>query len=474
MVAKYRSKVFAMNQREQYKKLIMFLASAVLMTGLTLIFSYVWYRDYVFIDMLLSPFHRGRNYTVIALYVVMLFTFFTVYGGFQAGSQRIFEAMTSQCLAVVCTNVVTYLQLCILGNWLFLTHFGPMVVVTVVDFVVLLIWSLGTRWAYTKLFPPRRLLVVYGKYSPEDLIMKIASREDKYAIQEAVHYEVGFEGIVEKIDEYGNVILMDIPAIIRNKLLKYCFENNIRCYSVPKISDIMIKSASEIHLFDTSLLLSRNMGLTVDQRLLKRALDIVLSLILIVLTAPIMLIVALLVKLYDGGPVFFKQDRLTRNKKVFKVIKFRSMRVQNENAEYVMTRKNDDRITPVGKILRNIHFDELPQLFNILKGDMSFVGPRPECPHLAEEYRQIVPEFDYRLKVKAGLTGFAQVYGKYNTAPYDKLKLDLTYIQNYSFWLDLKLILLTVKVLFHKENTEGIEAWQKTAATKENLEKIGK
>ena len=198
----------------------MFLASAVLMTGLTLIFSYVWYRDYVFIDMLLSPFHRGRNYTVIALYVVMLFTFFTVYGGFQAGSQRIFEAMTSQCLAVVCTNVVTYLQLCILGNWLFLTHFGPMVVVTVVDFVVLLIWSLGTRWAYTKLFPPRRLLVVYGKYSPEDLIMKIASREDKYAIQEAVHYEVGFEGIVEKIDEYGNVILMDIPAIIRNKLLK--------------------------------------------------------------------------------------------------------------------------------------------------------------------------------------------------------------------------------------------------------------
>ena len=139
-----------------------------------------------------------------------------------------------------------------------------------------------------------------------------------------------------------------------------------------------------------------------------------------------------------------------------------------------MTRKNDDRITPVGKILRNIHFDELPQLFNILKGEMSFVGPRPECPNLAEEYKQIVPEFDYRLKVKAGLTGFAQVYGKYNTAPYDKLKLDLTYIQNYSIWLDLKLILLTVKVLFHKENTEGIEDWQKTAATKENLEKIGK
>ncbi len=463
-----------MNKREQYKKLIMFLASIVLMTGLTLIFSYVWYRDYVFIDMLLSPFHRGRNYTVIALYVVMLFTFFTVYGGFQAGSQRIFESLTAQSLAIVCTNAVTYLQICILGNWRFLTHFGPMAVVTVVDLAVLLVWCLATRWMYTKLFPPRRLLVVYGKYSPEDLIRKLASREDKYAIQEAVHYELGYEAITEKIHEYGSVILMDIPAYIRNPLLKYCFEQNIRCYSVPKISDIMIKSASEIHLFDTALLLSRNMGLTVDQRLLKRGLDIILSLFFIVLTAPIMVLVALLVKCYDGGPVFFKQDRLTRNGKVFKVIKFRSMRVQKPGAEYVMTRKNDDRITPVGKILRNIHFDELPQLFNILKGDMSFVGPRPECPNLAEEYCQIVPEFNYRLKVKAGLTGYAQVYGKYNTTPYDKLKLDLTYIQNYSFWLDLKLIMLTVKVLFHKENTEGIEDWQKTAATRENLEKIGK
>lgn len=139
-----------------------------------------------------------------------------------------------------------------------------------------------------------------------------------------------------------------------------------------------------------------------------------------------------------------------------------------------MTRKNDERITPIGRLLRNIHFDELPQLINILKGDMSVVGPRPECPGLAQEYQEMIPEFSYRLKMKAGLTGYAQVYGKYNTTPYDKLKLDLTYIKNYSFWLDMKIVLLTVRILFRKENTEGIEHWQKTAATKENLEKIGK
>jgi lipopolysaccharide/colanic/teichoic acid biosynthesis glycosyltransferase len=218
---------------------------------------------------------------------------------------------------------------------------------------------------------------------------------------------LGYDQLVAKIQEYGSVILMDIPAEVRNKLLKYCFAHDIRCYCVPKISDVMVMSASEIHLFDTALLLFRNMGLTIEQRFFKRALDILVSLILTIVTAPFMLIIALLIKLYDGGPVIFAQDRLTQGGKVFKVYKFRSMRVQNEKAEYVMTRKDDDRITPVGKILRRLHLDELPQIYNILKGDMSLVGPRPETPKLAEEYQQMIPEFSYRLKVKAGLTGFA-------------------------------------------------------------------
>ena len=141
--------------------------------------------------------------------------------------------------------------------------------------------------------------------------------------------------------------------------------------------------------------------------------------------------------------------------------------MRSPDLEYCMTRKDDDRITPVGKVIRRLHLDELPQLFNILKGDMSFVGPRPECPNIHKDYCEIVHEFDFRLKVKAGLTGYAQVYGKYNTSPYDKLKLDLTYIENYSILLDLKLMLLTFKVIFHPDNTEGIEDWQTTAALKQ-------
>ena len=176
------------------------------------------------------------------------------------------------------------------------------------------------------------------------------------------------------------------------------------------------------------------------------------------------LVIALPIKLYDGGPVFYKQERLTQDGQTFMIYKFRSMRVDSEKDGARLAMKNDNRITPIGNILRKLHLDELPQIINIFKGEMSVVGPRPERKEIADQYAKEIEEFPFRLKVKAGLTGYAQVYGKYNTTPYDKLKLDLYYIQNYSFFLDIKLILLTVKILFQKENTEGVESWQTTAS----------
>lgn len=215
-------------------------------------------------------------------------------------------------------------------------------------------------------------------------------------------------------------------------------------------------------------MLSRNRGLPIEQRFVKRAMDIVLSLIAIVISSPVLLLIGLSIKLYDRGPVFYTQERLTRDGEVFRIIKFRSMRMDSEREGAQLARKDDDRITPVGRIIRRTHFDELPQIFNILKGEMSFVGPRPEREIIAKEYEMVIPEFSFRLKVKAGLTGYAQIYGKYNTTPYDKLKLDLTYIENYSFWLDIKLMLMTFKIIFQKENTEGIDKKQKTAIRRQN------
>ena len=455
-----------MDKKFHLKRLIVLLASAMLLAVQTGIFAYTWFHSYVEGGALDKPFFFRGNYAVIALYALLLVLFFLLTRSFRAGHLRTFEVLFTQTISLLCVNAVTYVQLCLIGHWRFLTHMQPVLYMTVADVAVIFAWVFFNRWITVKAYPPRDLLLIYGPYSPDSLIHKIQGREDMYNVREIVSYEEDPELIREKILKYRCVVMTDLPAEVRNNVLKFCFRHDIRCYAVPKISDIMIMSSEDTHLFDTSMLLFRNRGLTIAQRAMKRLLDILVSLVALVVFSPVMLVIAIAIKCYDGGPIIYGQDRLTRGGRVFKVLKFRSMRVQKPGEEYCMTRKNDDRITPVGKIIRAIHMDELPQLINILKGDMSVVGPRPETPKLAAEYKESIPEFDFRLKVKAGLTGFAQVYGKYNTTPYDKLKLDLTYIENYSFLLDLKLLVLTFEILFAKDNTEGIESWQTHAEIK--------
>ena len=255
------------------------------------------------------------------------------------------------------------------------------------------------------------------------------------------------------------MIIGDIAARARNQLLKLCYEKNIRSYTVPKISDILLRSSVELNIFDSPLYLSRNIdGLAWDQKVVKRIEDVVIAFILLVLTSPFFLFIAIAIKCTDRGPVFYMQNRLTIGGKVFQIYKFRTMIVDAEKKSGpVKAGERDPRILPVGRFLRATRLDELPQLINILKGDMSLVGPRPERPELAKTITKHIPEFSYRLKVKAGLTGYAQIHGRYCTTSYDKLKLDLTYIRNYSILLDLKLILMTPKVLFMKESTDGFE-----------------
>ena len=299
---------------------------------------------------------------------------------------------------------------------------------------------------------------------------KINTREDKYNICATVDIRKGMDYVFAQIQKYEAVIIGDIESGDRNHIMKYCFENGIRAYMLPKISDIILRGSDDIHLFDTPLLLARNNGFSFEQKVMKRITDIVFSIILIVLTSPIMLVTAICIKLYDGGSPIHQQTRLTMGGKEFDVYKFRSMVMDAEKDGIArLAAEGDVRVTPIGKIIRRTRIDELPQLFNILKGDMSLVGPRPERPQIAAEYREYMPEFDYRLKVKGGLTGFAQIYGKYNTTPYDKLKLDLMYIENYSLRLDFKLILMTIKVVFMKESTEGVAAGQTTATLEENV-----
>ena len=281
---------------------------------------------------------------------------------------------------------------------------------------------------------------------------------DKYNIQKLISSDEGIDAILQEIPKHDAVILNDVPAEIRNDILKFCYRYRVRTYVAPKLTDVMLRGAKNITLFDTPLLLVKGTGLTPAQRVVKRAMDIILSFLALIVAAIPMLIVAAAIKLEDGGPVFYKQKRMTRNGREFEILKFRSMIVDAEKyAGAVLATDDDPRITKVGKFIRATRLDEIPQILNILKGDMSIVGPRPERKVIADEYCKDIPEFAYRLKVRGGLTGYAQIYGKYNTSAYEKLRLDLMYIENYSLLLDIKLIILTLRIIFSKDSTEGID-----------------
>lgn len=437
----------------QYKRIIKCLSSALIVALEAGIYGYVWTVYYN--RIIAAPFWRRGNWLMVAVYVILLLFFEQTYGGFKVGFYKKWNVIYSQILSLVIVNLITYFQIALIDKKFHsVTIIGG---IFAVQAVVAVIWAFGFQFIYSRMFPQRRMLLVYGERPTFHLMQKISTREDKYQICNIIHYKEGIDAIMELIHNYDAMIIGDIPAHERNLLLKLCFGQGIRTYTVPKISDVINRSSDDLNLFDTPLLLSRNEDLKIEQLFCKRLLDLVCSMIGLVLTSPFFLVIALMIKATDHGPVFYKQVRLTKDRKEFMIYKFRTM-IQNaeKDGHAVLAANDDDRILPVGKFLRATRLDELPQLINILKGEMSLVGPRPERPELAEEIEKELPEFAYRLKVKAGLTGYAQIYGKYNTTSYDKLKLDLTYIRNYSFFLDLKLMIMTPKVMLLKESSEGV------------------
>ncbi len=452
--------------REQYKRLLNFLAALVIILFFMLSFSHVWYNYYN--SKMHDPFWYYGNLLMMGIYAVMYAIMTSLFNGFRLGYSKFMGLFGSQVLGIVGTNALEIVLIALIGrNRMDLT---PMFVLAAIQLAFALPWSYVFTLIYTKMYPPRRLIIIYGNSNAKYLVNKMAQRTDKYNICAAVSCEESLDEIEKRILRYEGVIITDIPSGLRNKLVKFCFEHSIRTYINPKLSDIILRGADDFHLFDTPLLLSRNDGLKFEQRMMKRMFDILLAGVMLVVLLPFMLITALMIKLYDGGPVFYSQVRLTTDGRHFRVLKFRSMITDAEKGGARLAAENDDRITPVGKVIRKIRFDELPQLINILKGDMSFVGPRPERPELAEKYELTMPEFKYRLKVKAGLTGYAQIMGKYNTTPYDKLKLDLMYIEHQSIREDMRIILSTVRTVFVPDATEGVDDDKPIETRRENIE----
>ncbi len=462
-----------LRKRESFKRLINLALSATCLALEIGIFAYNWlthFRWSVVED--LQNFWRNGHYLEVAIYGAILFFFSFTYGGMRLGYLKNAELIFSQVFATLMANVFIYAELSVMAHELFVPKVFIMMMVE--QTIAVIIYVNIANKVYQSVFPPRELMLIHGDRPIQDICNKFESRKDKYKITQFAHIKKGTDALCKEIlnsyqeGKITSVVIWDISAEERNILLKFCYTNSIRVYLMPKITDVILAGAEELHIFDTPILLTREYSLSMEQRFIKRTIDIICSLLLLILASPLMLITAIAIKLYDGGPVLYKQVRCTINQREFYIMKFRSMRTDAEKDGVArLAQKRDNRITPIGRVIRKCRVDELPQLINILKGDMSFIGPRLERPEIIAQYVEIMPEFAFRMKVKAGLAGFAQVYGKYNTSPYDKLKLDLTYIENYSLWLDLKLMLLTLKVLFWPDSTEGVENEQVTAFKQE-------
>lgn len=454
-----------MKRIEAAKRTIILQMSLIGLVFQTVLYIYVWHQVYndIMQSNMWRSFHRKGFWLLAAVYFLLLLFFTATYGGLKIGYLKPMDVFFSQVISLFFTNVVSYFQISLLSLKLVTPY--PLILMMLGEIAVAGVWTFISHRLYKQFFPPKQLLFISGERPVEDILKKFKTRKDKYNILKCVYESEGQRYLEKEIlSGYDGVVLWDMNTALRNKLLKFCYSKGVRVYIMPKIPDIMVKGADQLHLFDTPILLVRDYAMTVEQRLVKRIIDIVCALILVVITSPFMLLTALAIKLYDGGPVLYKQVRCTRDMQEFEILKFRSMRSDAEKDGVArLASKNDSRITPIGKFIRKTRIDELPQLFNILKGDMSFIGPRPERPEIIQKYQEDMPEFTFRTKVKSGLAGYAQVYGKYNTTPYDKLKLDLFYIENYSVWLDLKLMLLTIKVLFQSDSTEGVEENQTTA-----------
>lgn len=442
---------------ETSKKIFRFVSSVVLVAVLAALFGVMWYLR---LQMLMPTRFLGLgNYLMIGLYTVLTVLMINTFKGFNIGSGRISILTMSQAIAMGLVNVLEFIIVILMTRikslmWMTLAY---IVVLTVAQaFAVLAITFISTK-LYRAVFPPFSILNIYGEYE-NNLVVKMNRRGDKYKITGEMSCKEPLDKIVKELENYDAVLINDVPAETRNDIVKACFATDKRVYFTPKISDILIKGSEEVNLFDTPLYLCKNVGMDGISSAIKRVGDILISGIGIILSSPIMLVTAILIHKYDGGPVFYKQTRCTIGGKEYQIMKFRSMITDAEkDGKARLASENDDRITPIGHFIRATRIDELPQFFNILKGEMSVVGPRPERPEIIAEYVKDVPEFAFRTHVKAGLTGYAQVYGKYNTTSYDKLKLDMIYCEKCSVLLDIQLILMTLRVIFTKDATEGVE-----------------
>lgn len=398
--------------------------------------------------------------TLLAVGVMFCITYWVfakMYQALKIGIYRLTELTYFQLLAFTIADVILFVEAVIWFHGLDKLRIRTFIIGLMIQMMITVV----SIFIHNRLFAcydtARKVMIVYGNEQYRSLIKKMKSKGLRYKIMGCYADDTPMEILKEQLQECDSIYLYETGEQLKKDFVYYCDGIGKDIYLTQSVNDLITMGFDVSHTFDTPFIRTKRMPVTWYYPFVKRTFDIVASLTACIVLSPLFLIVAIAIKVYDGGPVFFTQERAGKDHKVFKIYKFRSMITDAEADGMRRATSNDDRITPVGKWIRATRIDELPQLINIIKGDMSIVGPRPERVELDEIYTKQMPEFALRLKVRGGLTGYAQVFGKYNTTPEDKLKLDLLYINQRSLLLDFKLILYTIKILFVPESTEGFE-----------------
>ena len=393
----------------------------------------------------------------MSTYAIILILLSGTYGSYDIGKKKDKDILLSLTISGIITDLITYFELTIMktneaNNATFkIENVGILFSVMIIQFIIHLIFiKLGNTF-YFWLNDPEKCLVISSDNNVGKVVAALSDLSRRYAVYDVVNSDD--PKLMDKIVQADTVVMYEVPVDVRKDVIDWCYQNLKNIYYNPNVADILEHNSQQMIMDDISFYAWQFHLISWEQRIVKRIMDIVISTIMLALFSPVLLISAVCIKKNDGGKVLFRQKRATANGKVFEIYKFRTMRENVENRSVI---RDDDRITPVGRILRKYRIDELPQLLNIVKGDMSLVGPRPEMLENVKDYEKELPEFRYRLRMKAGLTGYAQIFGKYNTSSKDKLMLDLMYIENYSLIRDIQLLFQTVMVIFKaEESTEA-------------------
>ncbi len=416
-------------------------------------FAACWYGCYA--GRIAAPFYCRGNLLIVLLFLALYLVFAHIYDALQISLYHTSEIIYSQLLALALSDGIMFVVLCLLSKGL--PRLLPAAAALCIQVILACLWAVFAKKWYISAFPPERTAVIYGDWTGLERLVRKYGMDRRFQIQVTMSVSECLRDI-RLLDNVDAVFLSGVHSHDRNIILKYCVARDISTYVIPRIGDTLMSGARRMHLFHLPMLCVERYHPAPLYAAVKRLLDIVISLVTVTLLSPLMAITAIAIKASDGGPALYKQVRLTKDGKRFYVLKFRSMRVdaERDGVARVSTGDRDSRITPVGRIIRKFRVDELPQFFCILSGAMSLVGPRPERPEIASRYELEMPEFALRLQVKAGLTGYAQVYGKYNSTPYDKLQMDLMYIAHPSILEDFRILFATLKILFLPESTEGV------------------